>query len=116
MTTDTHKPSVVAEPGASGLDANEEHFTTEHLLANLEGYTISGGVITMAAQGTQFLLSLGATMVLARLLTPRDFGLVAMVTTVMSFFRIFKEAGLSTATVQHEGITHAQVSNLFWIN
>jgi PST family polysaccharide transporter len=34
----------------------------------------------------------------------------------MSFFRIFKEIGLSTATVQREGITHTQVSNLFWIN
>jgi PST family polysaccharide transporter len=39
-----------------------------------------------------------------------------MVTTVIGFFRIFNEAGLSTATVQREGITHAQVSNLFWTN
>jgi O-antigen/teichoic acid export membrane protein len=29
---------------------------------------------------------------------------------------VFKEAGLSTATIQREHITHAQVSNLFWIN
>ena len=57
-----------------------------------------------------------ATMVLARLLTPQDFGLVAMVTTVIGFFRIFNDAGLSTATVQRESITHAQVSNLFWTN
>jgi len=55
-------------------------------------------------------------MVLARLLTPKDFGLFAMVTTVMGYLRVFKDAGLSTATVQREGITHAQVSNLFWIN
>src|SRR5262249_24923808 len=46
----------------------------------------------------------------------RDVGLVAMVMTVMGFLKIFKDAGLSTATVQHEGITHALVSNLFWIN
>jgi PST family polysaccharide transporter len=39
-----------------------------------------------------------------------------MVTTIIGFFRIFNEAGLSTATVQREGITHAQVSNLFWTN
>jgi len=54
--------------------------------------------------------------ILARLLTPHDFGLVAMVTTVTSFLRVFKDAGLSIATVQRERITHAQVSNLFWIN
>ena len=55
-------------------------------------------------------------MVLARLLVPQDFGLVAMVTTVMGFLRIFQDAGLSTATVQRQEITHAQVSNLFWVN
>src|SRR5262249_15947351 len=69
-----------------------------------------------AAQVTQFGLVVLSTMILARLLTPRDFGLVAMVTTIIGFFRIFNEAGLSTATVQCDGITHAQVSNLFWTN
>ena len=47
---------------------------------------------------------------------PADFGLVAMVTTVTGFLRVFKDAGLSTATIQKTNITHAQVSNLFWIN
>jgi PST family polysaccharide transporter len=55
-------------------------------------------------------------MVLARLLVPQDFGLFAMVTTVMGFLIIFQDAGLSTATVQRQEITHAQVSNLFWVN
>jgi PST family polysaccharide transporter len=55
-------------------------------------------------------------MVLARILAPHDFGLIAMVTTILGFLRVFKDAGLSTATVQREGITHAQVSNLFWVN
>ena len=55
-------------------------------------------------------------MVLARLLVPQDFGLVAMVTTVVGFLRIFQNAGLATATVQRQEITHAQVSNLFWVN
>ncbi len=98
------------------MGANERHFTTAHLLTNLQHRTVSSGLITTIAQGTQFALNLGSITVLARLLTPNDFGLVAMVTTVMGFLRIFKDAGLSTATVQKEGITHAQVSNLFWIN
>lgn len=61
-------------------------------------------------------LTLAYTAVLARLLSPRDFGLVAMAMTVSGFLQVFKEAGLSTATVQREDITDAQVSNLFWIN
>jgi O-antigen/teichoic acid export membrane protein len=97
-------------------DRHQKHFRTDHLLANLKGHTISSGAVTMSAQGAKFLLNLVSTMILARLLTPRDFGLVAMVTTVTSFLRVFKDAGLSIATVQREKITQAQVSNLFWIN
>jgi hypothetical protein len=55
-------------------------------------------------------------MVLARLPTPAEFGLLAKVLTVMGFLRKSREGGLSTATVQRDEMTHAQVSNLFWIN
>lgn len=101
------------QPAAS---ASEKHFATDHLLSNLRQRTISSGLVTATAQGMQFLLNLAYIMVLARLLLPQDFGLVAMVTTVMGFLRIFQDAGLSTATVQRQEITHAQVSNLFWVN
>jgi O-antigen/teichoic acid export membrane protein len=97
-------------------DRHQEHFRTDHLLADIKRHTISSGAVTISAQATKFLLNLISTVVLARLLTPRDFGLVAMVTTITSFLRVFKDAGLSIATVQRERITHAQVSNLFWIN
>src|SRR4029453_6193239 len=97
-------------------DRQQEHFKTDHLLPNLKGHTISSGAVTVSAQGAKFLLNLVSTMILARLLNPGDFGLVAMVTTVTGFLRVFKDAGLSIATVQREKITHAQVSNLFWIN
>ena len=97
-------------------DHHQVHFRTDHLLENLKRHTISSGAVTMSAQGAKFLLNMGSTMVLARLLSPADFGLVAMVLTVTGFLRVFKDAGLSIATVQREKITHAQVSNLFWIN
>jgi O-antigen/teichoic acid export membrane protein len=97
-------------------DRQQEHFKTDHLLPNLKGHTISSGAVTVSAQGAKFFLNLVSTVILARLLSPRDFGLVAMVTTVTGFLRVFKDAGLSIATVQREKITHAQVSNLFWIN
>ena len=93
-----------------------DHFATKHLLTGLKGRTISSGSVTLGAQAVQFVLTLGSTMILARLLTPQDFGFVAMAATVIGFLRILNDAGLSTATVQREGITHAQVSNLFWTN
>jgi O-antigen/teichoic acid export membrane protein len=98
------------------IDPNEAHLSTDHLLIDLKARTISGAFVTIVAQGAQFVLSLGSIMILARLLTPKDFGLFAMVTTLIGYLRVFKDAGLSTATVQREGITNAQVSNLFWIN
>ena len=106
--------ALAETPPATG--ASEQHFATDHLLINLRQRTISSGLVTTAAQGAKFFLNLGYIMVLARLLVPHEFGLVAMVTTVMGFLRIFQNAGLSTATVQRQEITHAQVSNLFWVN
>jgi len=108
---------VVPPPGSgSAGDPNQQHFGTEHLLTNLKSRTISSGFVTAGAQSVNFVLTLGSTVVLARLLTPHDFGLIAMVTAVMSFLQVFKDAGLSMATVQRKEITHAQVSNLFWLN
>ena len=108
---------VRAVPSSTEDDErHQEHFKTDHLLPNLKRHTISSGAVTISAQGVKFLLNLVAMMTLARLLTPRDFGLVAMVTTVTGFVLVFKDAGLSLATVQRERITHAQVSNLFWVN
>jgi PST family polysaccharide transporter len=54
--------------------------------------------------------------VLARLLAPRDFGVVAMVTTVSLFLSNFGLNGFTEAVLQRETIDHALASNLFWIN
>src|SRR5436309_7970573 len=108
--------TIAQDHSSQEIDANERHLSTDHLLTNLRQRTISSGVVTAAAQGVQFFLNLAYIMVLARLLVPQDFGLVAMVTTIMGFLRIFQDAGLSTVTVQRQEITHAQVSNLFWVN
>jgi O-antigen/teichoic acid export membrane protein len=97
-------------------ERNQEHIKTDHLLPDLKRRTISAGVVTVSAQATKFALNLVSTVILARLLTPRDFGLVAMVTAVTGFLAMFRHAGLATPTVQREHLTHAQVSNLFWIN
>lgn len=70
----------------------------------------------MANQGASFVLGIVSVAVLARLLTPADFGLIAMVTAITGVVTMFKDAGLSMATVQRETVTHEQVSTLFWIN
>jgi PST family polysaccharide transporter len=72
--------------------------------------------VTLASQGTQFLLQSISTVVLARLLRPADFGLVAMVTAITGMGQAFADLGLSEATIQRQNINREQVSTLFWIN
>ncbi len=54
-------------------------------------------------------------MILARLLTPADFGIVTMVTTFSLLFRSFGLNGFTELIMQREEITDALASNLFWI-
>jgi O-antigen/teichoic acid export membrane protein len=116
MNTGSGSTSPVPSVATDADDARDAHLRTDHLLGDLRGRSIRGGAVTLTAQGVKFALQMGSTMLLARLLTPADFGLVAMVTTVTGFAAMFKDAGLSMATVQREEVTHAQISVLFWIN
>ncbi|HUA68255.1 MAG TPA: oligosaccharide flippase family protein [Candidatus Saccharimonadales bacterium] len=109
------EPRPATEFGAA-RDMNDRYFSTDHLLADLEHHTISSGYVTVSSQAAKFCLNLVPVIILARLLLPQDFGLLAMVTSVMSFLQVFRDAGLSTATIQQEKVTHSQISNLFWIN
>jgi O-antigen/teichoic acid export membrane protein len=88
----------------------------DHLTSDLRGRSVRGGAITLLGQGTKFIVTLGSMAVLARMLTPEDFGLVAMATAVIGFTTVFKDMGLSMATVQRAHIDHDQVSTLFWLN
>ncbi len=73
-------------------------------------------MISLSAQAFSVILSLGSIAILARLLAPADFGLVAMVMSLTGILGMFKDAGLSMATVQREDVTPDQVSTLFWFN
>jgi O-antigen/teichoic acid export membrane protein len=78
--------------------------------------TTRGGLAALTGQGTTFLLRMISLVTLARLLSPRDFGLVGMVTAVTGVLTYFQDAGLSAAAIQSPTISRAQTSTLFWIN
>uniref|UniRef100_UPI0015C6255E oligosaccharide flippase family protein n=1 Tax=Crenothrix polyspora TaxID=360316 RepID=UPI0015C6255E len=85
-------------------------------MKDLKDKVIRGGLSKVGAQAISFALRLGSLMVLSRLLDPKDFGLVAMATVITGVFGLFKDAGLSMATVQCTTVSHEQMSILFWIN
>lgn len=86
------------------------------VVKDLKEKTIRGGVARMAAQAANFVLRIGSLMVLARMLSPKDFGLVGMVTAFTGILNLFRDFGLSTATVQRSEVSEDQISTLFWIN
>lgn len=83
---------------------------------DLKERVVRGAVAKLCGQAANFILRLGFIAVMARLLHPEDFGLVAMVMAVTGIYDLFTTAGLSLATVQRPTITQDQISNLFWVN
>ena len=97
-------------------DKYREIFASSEVGRGLIRKAVRGSAVVMGGEIGSFLLRIGSTVVLARLLLPEDFGLLAMVSALTVFAERFKDLGLSDATVQAKDITHSQVSSLFWIN
>jgi O-antigen/teichoic acid export membrane protein len=86
------------------------------LRVDLGGTFVRGAAVRLLATFFRIILNIGATMVLARILTPEDYGVIAMVMVVLGFLSLFRQFGLSIATIQRKAVEHRQVSTLFWVN
>lgn len=91
-------------------------FRTDDLEADLPRRSVRSGATVVGAQGVLFVLNMVGVAILARLLTPEDFGLIEMVAILLTLVQCFQEMGLGESTVQQAHITHRQISTLFWIN
>ena len=99
----TKESPKVSSGGAAGQDS-------------LAGKAARGAAITLAGQGARVLIQLASVITLARLLTPKDYGLFATVVVVIGIGEIFRDFGLSTAAIRATNVTREQRANLFWIN
>lgn len=95
---------------------HDKWFNRNHGETDLRKKSISGGINTVGAQIVSFVLNIGSTVLLARLLLPEDYGIVAMVTSFTGFVLIFKDLGLAQAIIQKEHINQKEVSMVFWLN
>ena len=89
-----------------------------HPIATGEGLrrsAVRGAGVAIAGQAGSFALKIGSVVILARLLTPADFGIVTMVTTFSLLFRSFGLNGFTELIMQREELTDSLASNLFWI-
>lgn len=70
----------------------------------------------LVAKAITFVITVANTMILARLLTPGDFGLFAMATTLTALVSLFRDFGLVPAIVYQEEIAHLHLSQAFWLS
>jgi O-antigen/teichoic acid export membrane protein len=72
-------------------------------------WTTSSSVAVAAIQFVQLI-------VVARILSPSDFGLMAMVMAVISFVQIFTDVGVASAVIHRQSNTQQELSSLYWLN
>jgi PST family polysaccharide transporter len=75
-----------------------------------------GAAVTLGAQGIKILVQTASLIVLARLLSPTDYGLITMVVAIIGVGEIFRDFGLSSAAIQAPTLSRGQRDNLQWIN
>jgi O-antigen/teichoic acid export membrane protein len=88
-------------------------FGTEAVRADLRGSSVRSSALVLGTRAAQSVLSLLATMVLARLLTPADFGLIAMVMPVALLLSSISVNGLQTTIIQEDALDQDSASALF---
>src|SRR5262245_1299777 len=72
-------------------------------------WSTAGGLLANAVQLVQLA-------VLARLLEPGDFGLMAMVILMIGFASAFSDLGLSAAVIHRQDASREELSSLYWAN
>ncbi|MEL7213956.1 MAG: lipopolysaccharide biosynthesis protein [Pseudomonadota bacterium] len=91
--------------------------TVETTALDSYGSTVlRGSFHTALSQAVIIGCQFGSVIILSRLLTARDFGLVAMISPVIALLAMFKEMGFLQAVIQRPTLTYGQLNALFWIN
>ena len=82
-------------------------------MANISKKIRSGIFYTALSKYSNIVVSIFISMVLARLLTPAEFGVVAMISVFISFFNLLSSFGIAPAIVQNKSLSEDDVSSIF---
>jgi len=82
----------------------------------LKENTISGVKWTTFSTVVVNILQLIQLAILARLLDPTAFGLMAIVMVIVGFSQAFLDMGISNAIIHKQEISQEQLSTLYWVN
>ena len=76
----------------------------------------TASVAQLGSKIVSVLVQLAITMVLARLLTPSEYGTVAVITVFSALFTILADAGVSTAIAQSQDLYEVDYGRLFFLS
>ena len=94
----------------------DSYFEENKPYAGLGRASLRSGVTFVVVRGINIFVQLASTIILARLLGPHDFGLVAMVVALIGFAPALIDLGTSDAASQKKRISRVEISTLFWLN
>jgi O-antigen/teichoic acid export membrane protein len=83
---------------------------------NIKKIAIRSGAITIFTRMLTQIIQMLCVLITARIISPEDFGLVAIATSIIGYFLIFIDLGLTDAVIQQDYINNKQINTLFWIN
>ena len=84
--------------------------------AALQRHMVSGSAWIISVRWSLRLLGLISTIVLARLLTPADYGIVAIASMIVGLVEIFSRAGLGSAVIRHPNPTREHYDTAWTVN
>lgn len=91
--------------------------STEQTISPTGGRKTAGSVLlTGGAQALRMAISIISTIILARLLLPSDFGLIATAAPILNFAMVLQTLGFNQAIIQRKEIDAGQISTLFWLS
>jgi PST family polysaccharide transporter len=99
---------------AGSLSDHDNYFRLDAVRADLRTRSVRSGFFAVAARAAQTLIQLGAVVILARLLRPEDFGVIAMVVPLSILVSTVTASGLQTTVVHRESLDQREVSAFFW--
>ncbi len=86
------------------------------MVKDLKKKTVSGVIWTGMQKFGSTLLTFISTIVLARLLTPEDYGYIGMLTIFLAISLTFIDGGFGSALIQKKRPTHEDYSTIFYWN
>ena len=85
-------------------------------MVDLKQRTLHGLTWASISQATKLVMQFSVTAILARLLEPSDFGLLAMANIFIYLGALLNEQGFSSALIQNQEVNDNHYSTVFWIN